>query len=81
MKHKKHSKDFIYRKLKITDYNEFKDLFYSCFNRKVSFEFFKESFPSFAYLKKIPNALAVLKSSLIHFFQAFSKSLDSSTLV
>lgn len=33
--------NFIYRKLKITDYLEFKKLFYSCFKRKISFEFFK----------------------------------------
>ena len=30
-----------YRKLKISDYYQFKELFYSCFNKKISFEFFK----------------------------------------
>ena len=30
-----------YRKLKISDYQEFKKLFYVCFNRKISFDFFK----------------------------------------
>lgn len=30
-----------YRKLKLSDYNEFKRLFYFCFNKKVSFDFFK----------------------------------------
>jgi len=33
-------KDFSFRILKITDYNEFKNLFYSCFKKKVSYEFF-----------------------------------------
>lgn len=32
---------FIYRKLKISDYKEFKKLFYSCFKRNISFDFFK----------------------------------------
>lgn len=31
----------IYRKLKISDYSEFKKLFYECFNKKISFKFFK----------------------------------------
>ena len=31
----------IYRKLKISDYEQFKKLFYSCFRKKISFEFFK----------------------------------------
>ena len=31
----------VYRKLKISDYSEFKKLFYSCFNKKISFNFFK----------------------------------------
>ena len=30
-----------YRKLKISDYEQFKKLFYSCFRKKISFEFFK----------------------------------------
>ena len=30
-----------FRKLKISDYSEFKKLFYSCFKRKLSFEFYK----------------------------------------
>ena len=30
-----------YRKLKIDDYDEFEKLFYSCFKRKISFDFFK----------------------------------------
>ena len=30
-----------YRKLTISDYDEFKKLFYNCFNRNISFEFFK----------------------------------------
>ena len=33
--------NLIYRKLKISDYQEFKKLFYSCFNKKISFDFFK----------------------------------------
>ena len=31
----------IYRKLKISDYQEFRKLFYFCFNKKISFSFFK----------------------------------------
>ena len=30
-----------YRKLKISDYEEFRKLFYFCFKRKISLEFFK----------------------------------------
>ena len=30
-----------YRKLKITDYHQFRRLFYSCFKKKISFNFFK----------------------------------------
>ena len=30
-----------YRKLKISDYEEFRMLFYSCFKKKISFDFFK----------------------------------------
>lgn len=33
--------NFIYRKLEISDYHEFKKLFYFCFNRKINFDFFK----------------------------------------
>ena len=33
--------NLIYRKLKITDYDEFRKLFYFCFNKKISFNFFK----------------------------------------
>ena len=33
--------NFIYRKLKISDYSEFRKLFFLCFDRKISFEFFK----------------------------------------
>ena len=33
--------NLVYRKLKISDYSEFKKLFYSCFNKKISFDFFK----------------------------------------
>ena len=31
----------IFRKLKISDYKEFKKLFYSCFKKKISYDFFK----------------------------------------
>ena len=31
----------IYRKLKISDYQEFRKLFKSCFKRNISFDFFK----------------------------------------
>jgi len=31
----------IYRKLEITDFKEFQNLFYLCFKRRISFEFFK----------------------------------------
>ena len=30
-----------FRKLKLSDYNQFKNLFFLCFNKKISFEFFK----------------------------------------
>jgi hypothetical protein len=33
--------NLIYRKLKISDYEEFRKLFYSCFKRNISLEFFK----------------------------------------
>ena len=33
--------NLIYRKLKISDYKQFKELFYLCVNRKISFDFFK----------------------------------------
>ncbi len=33
--------NLVYRKLKISDYHEFKNLFYYCFNRNISFDFFK----------------------------------------
>lgn len=33
--------NFRYRKLKISDYKEFKQLFYSCFKKKISFDFFR----------------------------------------
>ena len=33
--------NLIYRKLKISDYHEFQKLFYLCFNKKISFNFFK----------------------------------------
>ncbi len=34
-------KNINFRKLKISDYQQFSRLFYSCFQRKISFEFFK----------------------------------------
>ena len=34
-------KNLYYRKLKITDYYEFRKLFYSCFKKRISFEFYK----------------------------------------
>ncbi len=34
----------IFRKLKITDFSEFRKLFYHCFNRKVSFDFFRSRY-------------------------------------
>ena len=41
MNSKLKNSNLIYRKLKISDYQEFKKLFYFCFNKKVSLEFFK----------------------------------------
>ena len=32
---------FIFRKLKISDYQKFEKLFYSCFKKKISYDFFK----------------------------------------
>ena len=37
----KKPKNLYFRKLKISDYSKFKKLFYSCFKRKLSFEFYK----------------------------------------
>lgn len=34
-------KNLKFRKLRITDYNSFKKLFYSCFKKKISFHFYK----------------------------------------
>lgn len=33
--------NLIYRKLEISDYHEFRKLFYFCFNKKINFDFFK----------------------------------------
>jgi len=33
--------DLVYRKLKISDYNQFRKLFFSCFKKKISYDFFK----------------------------------------
>ena len=44
MNSKLKNSNLIYRKLKISDYSEFRKLFYSCFNRKVSFDFFKSRY-------------------------------------
>ena len=33
--------NLIYKKLKLTDYEEFNNLFYSCFKKRISFKFFK----------------------------------------
>lgn len=34
-------KKFIYRKLKLSDYKQFNNLFYKCFKKKISFSFYK----------------------------------------
>lgn len=36
--------NYIYRKLKISDYSKFRLLFYSCFNRNISYDFFKSRY-------------------------------------
>ena len=41
MKPKFKNLNLTYRKLKISDYNTFKKLFFSCFKKKISFKFFK----------------------------------------
>lgn len=41
MSFKFNNQKLIYRKLKISDFKEFRNLFYLCFKRKISFEFFK----------------------------------------
>ena len=41
MNSKLKNSNLIYRKLKISDYHEFKKLFYFCFNKKISLDFFK----------------------------------------
>ena len=41
MNSKLRNSDLIYRKLKVSDFHEFQKLFYVCFNKKISFDFFK----------------------------------------
>ena len=41
MNSKLKNSNLIYRKLQISDYREFKKLFFHCFNKKISFKFFK----------------------------------------
>ena len=41
MNSKLKNSNLIYRKLQISDYREFKKLFFLCFNKKISFNFFK----------------------------------------
>ena len=41
MNSKLRNSDLIYRKLKVSDFQEFQKLFYVCFNKKISFDFFK----------------------------------------
>ena len=40
MNSKSENPNLIYRKLKISDYDKFQKLFYSCFKKKISFKFF-----------------------------------------
>ena len=41
MKIKIKEKKIHFRKLKISDYDQFKNLFFSCFKKKVSLDFFR----------------------------------------
>ena len=42
-------KDLVYRKLKISDYSQLVNYFYSCFKRNVSYEFYKARYFSDKY--------------------------------
>ena len=44
MNTKLNNSELIYRKLKITDYDEFRKLFYSCFKKRVSLDFFESRY-------------------------------------
>ena len=41
MNSKLKNSNLTYKKLKISDYDEFRKLFYLCFKKKISFDFFK----------------------------------------
>ena len=48
-----------YRKLKLSDYHEFNKLFYNCFSRKVSYDFYKSRYflISFHFVMVLLNPL------------------------
>ena len=48
-----------YRKLKLSDYHEFNKLFYNCFSRKVSYDFFKSRY----FFDKFSFCYGAFKSS------------------
>ncbi len=69
--------NLVYRKLKISDYNKFKILFYLCFNKKISFKFFKWRY----FSNKFSFCYGAFeKSSLIANVGMVSKKLNNNKL-
>ena len=68
--------NLIYRKLKLTDYYEFNKLFYNCFKRKISFDFFKSRY----FSDKFSFCYGAFQSSkLVANVGMFSMKLNNST--
>ena len=66
--------NLIYRKLKLTDYYEFNKLFYNCFKRKISFDFFESRY----FSDKFSFCYGVFQSSkLIANVGMFSMKLNN----
>jgi hypothetical protein len=68
--------NLIYRKLKLTDYHEFNKLFFNCFKKKVSFDFFKSRY----FSDKFSFCYGVFQSTkLIANVGMFSMKLNNNT--
>ena len=76
MNSKLKNSNLIYRKLKLTDYYEFNKLFYNCFKRKISFDFFKSRY----FSDKFSFCYGAFQSSkLVANVGMFSMKLNNST--
>ena len=76
MNSKSKNLNLIYRKLKLTDYYEFNKLFFNCFKKKVSFDFFKSRY----FSDKFSFCYGVFQSSkLIANVGMFSMKLNNNT--